>query len=143
MHASDRDRWGKTPGWVHRAAQFPVKPLLAACAIAQKEVGEWQAVGRAKGKLQAAGSRSTQASTCRGHKQFHYLCQFQGQFPDQLRIQKLKYEPSFEKATKLHQLKALKQEQCHFKRKSGPSSSTPSSPSAKQHAIAPPQWLNL
>lgn len=90
---------------------FPEKPT--ACAVVVKEKAEWQVVGVAKGKHLTAGPRSTEAAT--GNDTYRPTPSASSKsdsptsYAKQLRQQNLKYEPSFEKAEKLHQLKeALK-----------------------------------
>lgn len=42
-------------------APFPEKPLPAVRMVMKKEEGEWQVVGKTRGKLRVAGPRSSEA----------------------------------------------------------------------------------
>lgn len=45
---------------------LPEKPLSSACAVVEKENGEWLVSSRARGKCQTVGSQSPEAPGCKG-----------------------------------------------------------------------------
>lgn len=100
-------------------------------------------MGRARGKLRAAGPHSTKVPMVKDTHSPTHSTSAKGNSPtsyaDQIRMQKLKYEPSFEKTEKLRELKdALKEKHIQSEERIGLSYSATSSPSVGHHFMAPP-----
>lgn len=87
---------------------FPEKPLPATSVIREKGEGEWQVVGKAKGKTQAAEPRPT-LKTANDTNSPTPSTSAKGDSPasysEKLREKMIRYEPSFEKKEKLQLLK--------------------------------------
>lgn len=83
---------------------FPKKPLSSACAVVEKESGEWLVASRPRGKCQKVGSQSPEAPGSKGINSPIPSTSVKGDIPASFKEMQKKYETHFEKTEKIKRL---------------------------------------